>query len=174
MRPEKKSIIEEIRGRLDGAGFVLLTDCRGMTSEQFRELRGQLRGVQATLKVIPNALFGFVAKESGLDDLSQFLAGPTAMIVGSGDVTLVAKSIKAFTKTAGNRPVIKGGSLTGRTLTAAEVESLAEIPPREVLLGMMVGTIAAPMTRLVGVMNQKLASLLYVLNAVADKKVAGN
>jgi large subunit ribosomal protein L10 len=90
-------------------------------------------------------------------------------------VTQVAKVLRAFAKAATNKlPVVKGGYLSGQTLVAAQVESLADIPPREVLLGRMVGTIAAPMTRLVGAMNQKICSLLYVLKAVADKKAAGN
>lgn len=175
MRPEKIAIIKEIRGCLEGSQFVILADCRGLKSEQLNDLRGQLRGTQSGFKVVPNALFGVASKEVGWDGLAGYLTGPTAMIFGAGDVTQVAKVLKAYAKGIGAKlPAVKGGYLTGQVLLPAQVEMLAEVPPRAVLLGRMVGTIAAPMTRLVGVMNQKVASLLYVLKAVADKKAAGN
>lgn len=174
MRPEKKAIVSEIRGRLDGSAFVILADCRGLTSEQMKDLRAHLRGAKAGMKVVPNALFGVAAKETGLQGMEQFLTGPTALVSGPGDVTQVAKILRTYIKDTNNKPVLKGGYLSGQVLVPAQIGSLADIPPREVLLGRVVGTIAAPMTRLVGVMNQKVASLLYVLKAVADKKAAGN
>ena len=175
MRPEKIAIIKEIRESIAGSEYVILADCRGLKSEQLKDLRGQLRGAKSGLKVVPNALFGVAAKDVGWDGLAKYLTGPTAMVYGSGDVTQVAKVLKAYAKAMGAKlPVIKGGYLTGQVLESGQVEMLAEVPPRAVLLGRVVGTIAAPMTRLVGVMSQKVASLLYVLKAVADKKAAGN
>jgi large subunit ribosomal protein L10 len=174
MRPEKLSIISEIRGSLEGSSFVILADCRGLASEQLKDLRGQLRGAKARLKVVPNALFGVAAKEAGWAGMDPFLNGPTAMVFGAGDVTQVAKILKTYIKSANNLPVLKGGCLSGQVLVASQVSSLADIPSREVLLGRVVGTIAAPLSQLVGVLNQKVASLLYVLKAVADKKAAGN
>lgn len=171
MRPEKKAIVEEIRGKLADAGYVILADCRGMTVEQMKDLRGQLKGADAALKVVPNALFGIAAKELGWTGLDPFLQGPTAMLVGAGDVTKVAKLLRTYVKTA-NLPVVKGGRLGAQILYPRDVEAMAVLPSREVLLSQVVGTIAAPMTGLVGVMNQKISSLLYALNAVADKKAS--
>lgn len=173
MRLEKKAIVEEIRGHLSDASYVILTDCRGMTVEQMKDLRSQLKGVDAVLKVVPNALFGIAAKESGWDGMDAFLRGPTAMVAGSGEVTKTAKLLRTYVKTV-NMPVLKGGRLGARILQAGDVDAMALLPPREVLLGLAVGTIAAPMTRLVGAMNQKLATLIYALKAVADKKTGGN
>ena len=174
MRLEKKAIVDEIRGQLAGAGYVILADCRGMTVEQMKDLRSQLRGADAVLKVVPNALFGIAAKELGWEGMERFLEGPTAMLVGAGELPKVAKLMRAYVKNA-NMPVIKGGRLGVQILTPGDVEMMAALPPRDVLLAMAVGTIAAPMTRLAGVMNQKISTLLYALQAVADKREqAGN
>jgi large subunit ribosomal protein L10 len=172
MRLEKKAIVDEIRGQLESSGYVILTDCRGMTVEQMKDLRGQLKGLDAVLKVVPNALFGIAAKELGWEGLEPFLQGPTAVLSGVGDVSKAAKLVRSFAKTSG-LPAIKGGRLGGRILMPPDVDAIAILPPREVLLAQAVGTIAAPMTRLAGVMSQKISTLLYALKAVADKKGSG-
>jgi large subunit ribosomal protein L10 len=175
MRPEKKAIVKEIRGTLEKSEFAILADCRGLNSERLKDLRVQLHGAKAGLTVVPNALFGVAAKEVGWEGLAGYLSGPTAIIHGAGDITQVAKVLKVYTKATNVKlPVIKGGYLTGQVLLPSQVATLADIPSREILLGQVVGTIAAPLSRLVGVMQQKVASLLYVLKAVADKKAAGN
>jgi len=74
---------------------------------------------------------------------------------------------------ANSLPVVKGGRLGARLLTAEDVEAIASLPPREAMLGRVVGTIAAPLSRLAGVMSRKVASLMVVLNAVAEKKAGG-
>jgi large subunit ribosomal protein L10 len=173
MRLEKKAIVDEIKGQLSGAGYVILADCRGMTVEQMKDLRAQLKGASAVLKVVPNALFGIAAKSAGWDGMEAFLQGPTAMVAGAGDVTKTAKLLRTYIKVA-NLPVLKGGRMGTRILQPGDVDAMALLPPREILLGQAVGTIAAPMTRFVGAMNQKLASLIYALKAVADKKTGGN
>ena len=93
------------------------------------------------------------------------------LVFGAGDVAGAAKVLREFTK-ANKVPVVKLGHLDGVVLSAANVETLATLPSKKVMQGMLVGTIAAPMSNLVGVMSQKLASLVYVLKAVADKKNA--
>ena len=116
-----------------------------------------------------NAFFGLAADALGWDSMGEYLSGPTAMIVGRDDAAGVAKVLRSFRKD-NELPVVKGGRLSGRRLTAAEVDMMADIPSREILLGLLAGTLAAPMTQLAGVMSRKVASLLYVLGAVADKK----
>ena len=92
------------------------------------------------------------------------------MITGKGDISELAKVISGFVKDHNKKAAIKGGCLDGRVLQAADVNALATLPPREVMLGVLVGTVAAPMSQLVGVFNQKLLSLLYVLKAAETKK----
>lgn len=172
MRPEKKAIVEEIRGRLEQAGCVFVVDFSGMKVEQMSEFRGLAGKSNMRVLVVPNALFKRAAGELGLGGVEGFLAGPTAILTGTGEVTEVAKAVHGFVK-KNNVPVVKGGFLGKLPLSAGDVDAMAKMPPRLVLLGQVVGTIAAPMTRLVGVMSQKLMSLLYVLKAVEERKSAG-
>ena len=169
MRPEKQAIVGEIRDNLSSADYALLVDYAGMTVEQGADLRGRLAQHETRLQVVKNSLLGFVAKELGHSFDKDMLQGPTAMVFGSGDIAAVAKTLTKFIK-ENERVTVKGGSLGYSLLSAQDVEALAKMPSREVLLGMLVGTVAAPMSGMVGVLSSKLRSLLYVLRAVEEKK----
>ena len=169
MRPEKESIINEYSEGLKEINYVFLADYRGLSVEKFAELRSQLRSSGSTMQVVKNCLFQKAIEGSDWDNLNELLDGPTAIIRGDGDVTVVAKQLKAYAK-ANEGPAIKGGNVDGTLLSDADVTALSEIPAREVLLGQLVGTIAAPLSQTVGVLSQKVASLVYVLKAIEEKK----
>lgn len=170
MRPEKASILEEVRTKLSRSSFFILTDYRGLTVNKANDLRRRLRAQKASLQVVPNSQFRLAARAVGFPALEdRMLKGPSAMIYGEGDAVAVAKVLKDFIK-ENEKPVVKLGGLQGRLLTREEVESLAAMPPKEVLRAQVVGTMAAPMSRLVGALQQKVASVLYVLKAYAEKK----
>lgn len=172
MRPEKISIVAEIRAQLDGAKFAVLMDYRGLTVEQLYELRGRLRESDSSLFVVKNSFLKIAGDNLKLEEISGFLGTPTAVVAGRGDIAQTTKILTAF---AGehNLPILKGGLLGDQVLSAEDFEEIAKIPPRAVLLSQVVGTIASPMSGLVGVLNQKLCSLLYVLKAAAEKKGGG-
>jgi large subunit ribosomal protein L10 len=172
MRPEKEAIAREIKEQLSQATFAILTDFTRMDTAKTAALRKKLRETEARFQVVPNRLFRFVAKELNYAGIEAGLKGPTAIVYGAGDVAATAKALREFIKGNNKIPVVKLGHLDGAVLSAADVEALATLPPKKVLQGMLVGTIAAPMSNLVGVMSQKLASLVYVLKAAADKKNA--
>lgn len=169
MRPEKSAMLGEVRKKLSDSSFFILTNFQGLTVMKTDDLRRRLRGAKADMQVVPNKIFGLAAKEVGYPDIGKGLVGPSAVVFGAGDVAAAAKVLKDFIK-ENEKPVIKVGALQGTVLTSADVESLAALPSREILLGQTVGTIAAPMSRLVGVLQQKVASVLYVLQAIAEKK----
>jgi len=169
MRPEKTAIVRELHDQLEKATYVLLADYHGLNVSQIAELRGKLRPLDSEFHVVKNTFFGLAAKELGWEGLDSLLSGPIAAVTGAGDVTEAAKALKDFVK-ANGKPVARGGVLDSKVLTAAEVEALASLPARPVMLGQLVGTVAAPLSQLVGVMNQKVLSLLYVLKAVEEKK----
>lgn len=169
MRPGKKAIFDEVRRDLDSAGFVILADYRGMNVESMSDLRGRLCKLDGRLQVVKNSIFSRVADDLGWDIHDNCMDGPTMMVTGQGDVVLTAKELKSFVKETG-MPALKGGVLGARAVSADEVNAMADMPSRETMLGMFVGTVAAPMTQMVGVLNQKVLTLLYVLKAVADKK----
>ena len=169
VRPEKEAMVKEVREHLESSEYAILTDCRGMDVAGMGELRGQLRGANSKLLVVKNAFVGRASSELGWERFESLLTGPTALVTGTGDISEVARLLKDFAKKT-QKPAVKGGRFGERTLSAADMETIASIPPREVLLAQFVGTLAAPMTRLVGAMNQKLLSLVYVLKAAAEKK----
>jgi large subunit ribosomal protein L10 len=169
IRPEKKAMYSEVQENVSGALYMLLTDYKGMTMPETDEFKKLLRGANARVKVVKNSMLGRISREMGCDGISAQLSGPTAVIFGAGDVVEVAKILKKFTADK-NKPAVKGGVLEGAVLSAKDVTDLAGLPGKKEMQAKLVGTIAAPMTQLVGVMNQKVCSLLYVLNAVAEKK----
>ena len=171
MRPEKEAILKEIKQKVDASEFLLLADYRGMTVEQFSSLRASLRATGSRIQVVKNSLLLLVAREKGWKSLEPHLAQVSAMVVGK-NVVDAAKAIKKFRAETQNKPVMKAGMMGSQFLSMDDIEVLASIPPREVLLSQVVGTIAAPMTRLVQVFSQKVSSLLYVLKAVEQKKSA--
>ena len=169
MRPEKKSIGAELTTKVKGAGYIFLADYKGLSVAKSSELRKQLKGANAKMQVVKNRVFKHVLKGAGVTGLDGGLKGASAMVYGSGDAVVVAKILKDFIK-ANEKPVIKIGTLEGSVLTPKDVDALAALPSRKVMQAIVVGTIAAPMSGLVGVLSQKLSSLLYVLKAAEEKK----
>ncbi|TAN38927.1 MAG: 50S ribosomal protein L10 [Verrucomicrobia bacterium] len=169
MRLEKQSIVNELRGKMQDATFLILTDYKGLNVAAMNELRGKLRDAQAEFHVVQNSLVRLVAKDLGQAGLEPGLTGPSAMISGRGDVARAAKVLRDFIKDK-EKPTIKIGALQGAILSAQDVAMLADLPSREQLYGQLVGTLAAPMQRLVGALNQKLASVVYVLKAYQEQK----
>ena len=169
IRPEKQSMYNEVQENVSGALYLLLADYKGMTMPETDAFKKLLRGADARVKVVKNSILGRISGELGVGDLGSSLTGPTAMIFGAGDVVEVAKILKKFSAEK-NKPAVKGGVLEGTVLSAEDVGELAKLPGKKELQAKLVGTLAAPMTQVVGVMNQKVCSLLYVLNAVVEKK----
>jgi large subunit ribosomal protein L10 len=172
MRAEKAAIVEEIRGQIDGASFVYVAGYHGLSVAALTELRRGLTAAHAECHVVKNAFFKKAAEALGLPGADDLLVGPTAVVAGTGDAPVAAKLLRDFAK--GHETVsVRGGYLDGARLSADDFAALADIPSREVLLGRLVGSVASPMARLVGVFQQKVGSLLYVLKAAADKRAAG-
>jgi large subunit ribosomal protein L10 len=169
MRPEKKAMLDEVQGLLEKSKYVVLTEYRGLKVDQMTQLRMTLRRAGSRMLVVKNSHLSLAAGKVGRGDFSSIVSGPTAMITGETDITQLAKLLKTFTQ-ENNLLVVKGGMLGTRLLSAEDMVAMANIPSREILLGQFVGTVAAPMTRLVGVMNQKVLSLLYALKAIEKKK----
>jgi large subunit ribosomal protein L10 len=170
MRAEKISMLQEVRQKIADSSFFILANYTGLSVLKTDDLRKRLRGAKANLQIVQNKQFGKAARECGYGELdAKALTGPSALVYGKGDVVAAAKVLKDFIK-ENEKPVIKIGALQGQLLSRTDVESLAALPSREILLGRAVGTIAAPMSQLVGVLQQKVASVLYVLQAYTEKK----
>ena len=151
MRPEKESIVREITDALEASEFAFLADYRGLSVKALAELRTALADAGAQMHVQKNTFLGIALGDERREALSDVLQGPTGMITGTGDATVVAKVLATFKK-SNKLPTMKGGVLNDQMLTGSDVEAMAKIPPREILLSQLVGTVQAPMTSLVGVM----------------------
>ena len=170
MRPEKQSIYNEVGAQLRGGEYVVLADYKGMAVARIEELRRRLSKVGAQFHVVKNTMLEKQIAEAGWGKPGEEdLRGPTAMVTGPGDICEAIKILQAF-KQECKMPELKFGILEKRILTSRDVDELGKLPPKSVLHAMLAGTLASPLAGLVGVMQQKVASLLYVLKAAADRK----
>jgi large subunit ribosomal protein L10 len=171
-RPDKVAVVEEVRDKLRDADAAVLTEYRGLTVSALAQLRGSLRPSSTEYKVFKNSLARRAAEAAGLTDLLPLLEGPVAIAFVHGDAVVAAKALRDFGR---NNPalVIKGGLLGPRVLTAPDVESLAEIQPREVLLARLAGGFQAPLTKAAGLFQAFTRNLAYGLQAYIDQRVAG-
>jgi large subunit ribosomal protein L10 len=171
MRPEKATIVEDLREKFQASPFLIITDYTGMTVPHFAELRTRLAGSGAKFNVVKNSFIKIAAKELGLPDLATALSGQTAVVTGDQDICGAAKVLKTFAKEF-TKPVLKGGVLDNAALDAAQITALADLPSKEVLQAQLLGLLLSPATKLVRTLNEPGASLARVLQAKADAAAA--
>lgn len=171
-RPEKVAVVEEIRQKLADADAAVLTEYRGLRVAELAELRGALRPAGGEFKIFKNTLARRAAEAAGLDDLVPLLEGPTAITFVTGDAVVAAKALRDFAKT-NTTLVIKGGLLGPRVLEARDVEALADVPPRDVLLARLAGGFQAPLTKAAGLFQAFTRNFAYGLSAYIDQRAAG-
>jgi large subunit ribosomal protein L10 len=167
-RPEKVAVVTEVRERFEAADAALLTEYRGMNVKALADLRRQLRTAGGEYKVYKNTLVRFAARDAGLDGVDELLTGPTAIAFVKGDAAAVAKTLRDVARTNPNL-VVKGGVLGTKVLSAAEVQSLADLPSREVLLAQLAGAFQAPLVKLAGLMQALPRNFAYGLKALIDQ-----
>jgi large subunit ribosomal protein L10 len=170
-RPEKVAVVDEIRRKLADADAAVLTEYRGLRVAELAELRGALRPAGGEFKVFKNTLARRAAEAAGLESLLPLLEGPTAITFVTGDAVVAAKALRDFAKTNATL-VIKGGLLGPRVLEPRDVEALADVPPREVLLARLAGGFQAPLTKAAGLFQAFTRNFAYGLKAYVDQRVA--
>jgi large subunit ribosomal protein L10 len=167
-REEKVRVIEELAEKLRG-GTAVLVDYQGMDVAQSTQLRARSREVGVEFVVAKNTLTRRAADEAGVEDLSEYLVGPTALAFSEDPVA----SAKLMAEFAGQVESfsLKGGLLEGgRVLDEAGVVALSRLPGREQLLAQVVGGISSPLTGLVNVLNNTVQGLVIALNQIAEQK----
>jgi large subunit ribosomal protein L10 len=146
---EKVTAVAELTERFQNSAGAVLTEYRGLSVAQLRELRGTL-GEAATFAVVKNTLTKIAVEQAGLEnELAPLLTGPSAVAFVTGDVVETAKGLRDFAK-ANPFLVIKGGVLDGKALTPAEITKLADVEPREVLLAKLAGAMKATTAQAAG------------------------
>ena len=165
-REQKEQVVDELTQRLKAAETLLVADYRGLTMPQIDELRTRLLASGARFTVVKNTLTRRAAEAAGTEGLLALLDGPSAIAFLEADGDMLAAA-KALADAARETHVleIRGGVMQGRAVTAAEVESLATLPPEEVLRGQVLGAIIAPLTALAGLLNAPLQNLVGLIDA---------
>jgi large subunit ribosomal protein L10 len=171
MRPEKANIVSELSEALKRSTFMLVTDYRGMKVSSFSELRSRLTPTHAEVHVVKNSFLKLAMADSGFPEVADQLAGQTAVVTGEADVAPVAKIFKSFA-TEFKLAALKVGFVDRAVLSTAELETLAELPTREILQAQLLGLLLSPATRLVRLFNEPASALARLLNAKAEKEGA--
>src|SRR6266480_374476 len=171
MRPEKANIVSDLSDKLKRSPFVLVTDYRRMKVADFSELRSRLAPTGAEMHVVKNNFLKRAMADSGFPDMSNQLVGQTAVVTGQQDVAPIAKIFKTFA-TEFKIATLKIGFVDHAVLSTAELETLAELPPRESLQAQLLALLLSPATQLVRLLNEPGAALARLLNAKAQKEDA--
>jgi large subunit ribosomal protein L10 len=165
-KEDKEKVVSELTERLKASETLLVADYRGLTMPQIDALRSRLIESGASFTVVKNTLTRRAAEAAGAEALLTLLEGPSAIAFLEADGDMVAAA-KALADSAKESRVleIRGGVLQGRTMSAAEVEALATLPPLEILRGQVLGAIIAPITTFAALMNAPLQSLHGLIDA---------
>src|SRR5881296_19443 len=169
MRLEKAGIVSELSEALKRSPFVLVTDYRGMKVVDFSELRSRLAPAGAEVHVVKNNFLKRAMADSGFPDVSDQFAGQTAVVTGEADVAPVAKIFKTFA-TEFKIAALKVGFVDRAVLSAADLDTLAELPARDVLQAQLLGLLLSPATKLVRILSEPGAALARLLNSKAQKE----
>lgn len=168
---EKTAAVAEITEAFKTSSAAVVTEYRGLTVKQMSDLRVAL-GRDTTYSVVKNTLTKRAAAEAGVAIDESLLVGPTAIAFISGDPVVAAKGLRDFAK-ANPVLVVKGGVMEGKTLSAAEVSSIADLESREVLLAKLAGALKALPTRAAGLFQAPLSQVARLAAALQEKKPAG-
>jgi len=171
LRKDKEALIEEMTHLLTDADTLLVSDFRGLKVSELSELRSKLREQGATFSVLKNTLARNAAQRVGREQLIPLLSGPTAVTICGEDAVGPAKALADYARTH-KQLIVRGGILQDVLIDADGVKALASLPSRDVLLAQVVGTMAAPMTGLVTVLQGTISGFVRALNQVAEQRAA--
>ena len=165
-KEDKERLVEELTERLKSTETLVVADYRGLTMPQIDELRTKLLEHGARFAVVKNTLTRRAAEAAGVDALLALLEGPTAIafLESGGDPVAVAKALSDAARETRVLDV-RGGLLEGRPMEQSEVESLAKLPPLDVLRGQVIGAVTAPLMTMIGLFTAPLQDLYGLLDA---------
>jgi len=168
-RPEKVAVVSEVQAKLEAADAALLTEYRGMNMKALSQLRRALRATGTEFKVYKNTLVRFAVRNAGIEGADDVLTGPTAVAFVQGDVSAAAKALREHAKT-NPALVVKGGLLGRKVISAADVDALADLPPRDVVLAQIAGLLEAPLSQMASLLEAVPRTFAYGISALIDKQ----
>lgn len=169
-RPDKAAAVAELTERFRESSAVVLTEYRGLSVTQLKQLRRSL-GDNATYAVVKNTLSAIAARQAGVEGLDDQLSGPSAIAFVTGDPVEVAKGLRDFART-NPQLVVKGGVVDGRPVTAADITTLADLESREVLLAKAAGAMKAKLYQAAYMFTASTAQAVRTIDALREKRAA--
>ncbi len=168
-KEEKIRIVSELKDKFEKARGIVFTDYRGLDVEEITGLRNSLRSVDVEYKVIKNTLAKRAAEDTQVEPAKDVFSGPVGIAVGYDDPVLLLKKVLEFNK-SNEKLEIKGGIVEGGVCTPEQIREISNLPPREVLLSMLVGAMQSPLSKLAGLMNSTITQFAYALENLKNKK----
>ena len=158
--PTQKKIetVRELRDRIERCAVAIATDYRGLTVPEMVQLRRAMLDAGVELRVVKNRLFLRAVQEAERPEMAELVEGPTAIVFGYDDVTAPARAVVEYVRTARNAFAMRKGALEGQILSPTELRELANLPPREVLMGQVLGALQAPIAQFAGLLRTLLAN----------------
>jgi large subunit ribosomal protein L10 len=145
----------------------MAAEYRGLSVTEMAALRRVARDADVEVRVVKNRLFLRAAEAAGKPELAQLVDGPTALLFGYDDVALASKAVTEYQRTARNAFAIRLGVMDGQVLSLSQIQDLASLPTRPVLLAQLAGLLQAPVTRLAGLLNGSMQNLAGLLDSRA-------
>jgi ribosomal protein L10 len=171
-RAQKEAMCQQLHEKFSKATVAIFTRYDGMTDEQLKKLRFELRSAGGEFRIVKNTVARRAAEGTALAVAAAAFEGPVALTLGYKDPILPAKVLKAFT-TKNEKLRIRTGVVEGRACDPAQVMAIASLPSREVLLGQLVNRLNAPVARLAQVLQALPASLARAVSAVSTSRTSG-
>ena len=169
-KDQKSVVIDDLHEKLSGASAFYLTDFTGMSVKQITEFRSRLRKEGVEYVVVKNTLAQRAISTLELPDIAGFFTGPTGVVIGRQDAVGAAKVLTDFARDFDNKPAVKLGVVERKQVGPDQIKALAALPPREVLLGQLAGTLQAPMARLAGDMQSLIAGFARAVDALRQQR----
>lgn len=171
-KDEKEQLVQVLHDELGKSQAFFVTDYMGLTVEKITKLRRDIKGAGGSYQVVKNTLLRRASVGTPAKGIEQFFVGPTAVAIAKTDAVAVAKALVNFAKD-NEQLEIQAGMLGERAITASDIQELSKMPPKEVLLARMLGSLNAPVSNFVGVLSAIVSQLVYVLKAIENKKREG-
>lgn len=169
-KDQKATVVKDLTERFGETSTLFVADYRGLDMPGITELRSKLREADAQFSVVKNTLARRAAKDAGMEAVAEFFSGPTAIAFVQGDAAAVAKALKTFGKENEGLLELRGGIMDGNLIDAAQIKDIAELPPREVILAMLLSAVNAPAQQLVGAVNAPARDIVSLLNNWIEKR----
>lgn len=168
-RADKVAEVQSIASAMRDAAAVLVTEYRGLSVADMQSLRRGLRDASGEYRIVKCTLAKIAARDAGVDGLDDMLAGPVGLVFVADDVAAAAKSLTTFAKD-NEAFVVKGGVLSGQTLSPADVKAIAQLPSRETMLAQVAGLLQAPAQNVANLVAAPLVNVANLLDALESKR----